>query len=137
MTYRLVFDDGFDMTKGEVRLDLAKDRYGISSGYIWNIADLSENRPDPTSELAFDGYYKLSEGWTGKASGRYDFEASRATKAGLGLEFKNECVVVDLSLSRRFTSSTSVQPTTDFGLSVELAGIGGGTKAGPARRCSR
>ena len=137
VTNRLVFDDGFDMTKGEVRLDLAKDRYGISSGYIWNIADLSENRPDPTSELAFDGYYKLSEGWTGKASGRYDFEASRATKAGLGLEFKNECVVVDLSLSRRFTSSTSVQPTTDFGLSVELAGIGGGTKAGPARRCSR
>ena len=137
VTNRLVFDDGFDMTKGEVRLDLAKDRYGISSGYIWNIADLSENRPDPTSELAFDGYYKLSEGWTGKASGRYDFEASRATKAGLGLEFKNECVVVDLSLSRRFTSSTSMQPTTDFGLSVELAGIGGGTKAGPARRCSR
>ena len=137
VTNRLVFDDGFDMTKGEVRLDLAKDRYGISSGYIWNIADLSENRPDPTSELAFDGYYKLSEGWTGKASGRYDFEAGRATKAGVGLEFKNECVVVDLSLSRRFTSSTSVQPTTDFGLSVELAGIGGGTKAGPARRCSR
>ena len=137
VTNRLVFDDGFDMTKGEVRLDLAKDRYGISSGYIWTIADLSENRPDPTSELAFDGYYKLSDGWTGKASGRYDFEASRATKAGLGLEFKNECVVVDLSLSRRFTSSTSVQPTTDFGLSVELAGIGGGTKAGPARRCSR
>ena len=137
VTNRLVFDDGITMTKGEVRLDLAKDRYGISSGYIWTIADLSENRPDPISELAFDSYYKLSDSWTGKASGRYDFEASRATKAGLGLQFKNECVVVDLSLSRRFTSSTSVQPTTDFGLSVQLAGIGGGTKAGPARRCSR
>ena len=137
VTNRLVFDDAFDMTKGEVRLDLAKDRYGISSGYVWTVADLSENRPDPTSEFAFDGYYKLSEGWTGKASGRYDFEASRVSKAGLGLEFKNECVVVDLSLSRRFTSSTSVQPTTDFGLSVELAGFGGSTKAGPARRCSR
>ncbi len=137
MTNRLIFDDSFAMTKGEVRLDLAKDRYGISSGYVWAVADLSENRPDPTSELAFDAYYKLSEGWTGKASGRYDFEASRATRAGLGMEFKNECVVVDLSLSRRFTSSTSVQPTTDFGISVELAGFGGATKAGPARRCVR
>lgn len=137
VTNRLVFDDGFDMTKGEVRLDLAKDRYGISSGYIWTIADLSENRPDPTSELAFDGYYKLSESWLSKASARYDFDASRATKAGLGLQYKSECVVVDLSLSRRFTSSTSVQPTTDFGLQVELAGFGGGTKAGPARSCSR
>ena len=137
VTNRMVFDSGFDVSKGEVRLDLAKDKYGISSGYIWTVADLSENRPDPTSELAFDGYYKISDGWTGKASGRYDFEASRATKAGLGLEFKNECVVVDLSLSRRFTSSTSVQPTTDFGLSVELAGFGGSTKAGPARMCGR
>ena len=137
VTNRLVFDDGFDMTKGEVRLDLTKDRYGISSGYVWTVADITENRPDPTSELAFDSYYNFSDNWTGKASGRYDFEASRATKAGLGLVFKNECVVVDLSLSRRFTSSTSVRPTTDFGLSVELAGIGGGTKAGPARGCSR
>lgn len=137
VTNRLVFDDSFDMTKGEVRLDMAKDRYGISSGYVWAVADVTENRPDPTSELAFDAYYKLSDGWTGKASGRYDFEASRATKAGLGLEFKNECVVVDLSLSRRFTSSTSVQPTTDFGLTVELAGFGGGVKPGAARRCSR
>lgn len=137
MTNRLVFDDGFAVTKAELRMDLAKDRYGISSGYVWTVADLTENRPDPTSELAFDAYYKLSEGWTGKASGRYDFEASRATRAGLGAEFRNECVVVDLSLSRRFTSSTSVQPTTNFGISVELAGFGGGTKAGPARQCGR
>ncbi len=137
VTNRLVFDDGFDMTKGEMRLEVAKERYGISSGYVWTVADLSENRPDPTSELAFDAYYKLSDGWTGKASGRYDFEASRATRAGLGLAYKSECVLVDLSLSRRFTSSTSVQPTTDFGVTVELTGFGAGTKAGPARRCSR
>jgi LPS-assembly protein len=137
VTNRLIFDSDFSASKGEVRLDIAKDKYGLSSGYIWTVADATENRPDPTSELAFEGYYKISDGWTGKASGRYDFETSRATRAGLGLEYKNECVVVDLSLSRRFTSSTSVQPTTDFGLSVELAGFGGGTTAGPARRCSR
>jgi LPS-assembly protein len=137
VTNRLVFDDTFDLTKGEVRLDFPKERYGISSGYVWAVADASENRPDPTSELTFDAYYKLSEGWTSKASGRYDFEADRATRAGIGFEYKNECVLVDLSLSRRFTSSTSVEPTTDFGLSVELVGFGSGAKAGPARRCNR
>jgi LPS-assembly protein len=137
VTNRLVFDDTFDIAKGEVRLDLAKARYGISSGYVWTVADASENRPDPTSEFTFDAYYKLSDGWTSRASGRYDFEADRATHAGFGLEYKNECVLVDLSLSRRFTSSTSVEPTTDFGLSVELIGFGSGAIAGPARRCSR
>jgi LPS-assembly protein len=137
VTNRLVFDDTFDLTKGEVRLDFPTERYGISSGYVWTVADASENRPDPTSELTFDAYYKLSDGWTSKASGRYDFEANRATRAGFGIEYKNECVLVDLSLSRRFTSSTSVEPTTDFGLSVELVGFGSGATAGPARRCSR
>ena len=68
-------------------------------------------------------------------SGRYDFEADRATRAGVGLEFRNECLLVDLSLSRRFTTSTSVKPTTDFGLSVDLLGFGGSAKPGPARRC--
>jgi LPS-assembly protein len=79
----------------------------------------------------------LNGTWTARAASRYDFEAERMAKAGLGLTFKNECLLVDLSLSRRFTSSTSVTPTTDFGLSVELLGFGGGTEAGPARQCRR
>lgn len=137
ITNRLVFDDGLSLTKGEVRLDLPQERYGLSSGYVWAVADSTENRPDRTSELTYDAFYKLSDRWTSKASGRYDFEADRASQAGLGLEFKSECVLVDLSLSRRFTSSTSVEPTTDFGLSVELIGFGGGTVPGPARKCSR
>jgi len=137
ITNRLVFDDTFAVTKGEVRLDVPGSKYGVSSGYVWAAADSTENRPDPISELSFDAFYKLSDGWTSKASGRYDFEANRASQAGLGLEYKSECVLVDLSLSRRFTSSSSVEPTTDFGLSVELIGFGSGASPGPARKCSR
>ena len=137
ITQRLVFDDTFAVTKGEMRLELPQEKYGISSGYVWTVADVSENRPDRTSELTLDAFYKLSDRWTSKASTRFDFEADRASQAGLGLEFKSECVLVDLSLSRRFTSSTSVDPTTDFGLSVELIGFGSGTVPGPARKCSR
>ena len=137
ITNRLVFDDAFSMTKGEVLLDLPRESYGLRSGYVWAVADATENRPDAISELSFDAYYKLAEGWTSKVSGRYDFEASRASQAGLGLEYKSECVLVDLSLSRRFTSSSSVEPTTDFGLSVELIGFGSGALPGPARKCNR
>ena len=61
----------------------------------------------------------------------------RGTIAGLGLAYQNECITVDVSLSRRFTSSTSVEPTTDFSLSVGLLGFGNGTQAGPARVCRR
>lgn len=66
---------------------------------------------------------------------RYDFAADRAASAGLNLAFRNECLKLDLAVSRRFTSSTSVRPTTDFGLSVDLLGFGGKAKRGPAAAC--
>jgi LPS-assembly protein len=94
-----------------------------------------ENRPDPIREITFDARYRASDYVTAKLSGSYDFAASRGTLAALGVEFRTDCVAVDLSLSRRFTSSTSVTPTTDFGLSVELIGFGGSGAPGPARRC--
>ncbi len=137
MTNRLILDDDFDLSKAEMRLDLSRERYGLSSSYVMVQADPQENRPKRTQELVFDGRYTLAGNWTGKATGRYDFVANRAASAGVGVEFRNECLLVDLSLSRRFTSSTTVRPTTDFGLQVDLLGFGGAGKAGPARTCRR
>ncbi|MFN4153255.1 MAG: LPS-assembly protein LptD [Paracoccaceae bacterium] len=137
ITQRLLIDDNLKMTKSETRLALAGERYGLSGSYVFLGADPLEDRPADIAELAFDGSYKVNEVWTARAQARYDIEAKRANRAGLGLQFRNECVSVDLSLSRRFTSSTSVKPTTDFGLSVDLVGFGAGTSAGPARSCRR
>ncbi|MGB8814784.1 MAG: LPS-assembly protein LptD, partial [Paracoccaceae bacterium] len=137
ITNRLLLNDGFDLTKAEMRMDLNRERYGLSSSYIWMVADSTENRSLDTSELYLDGRYTLTPNWTAKATGRYDFISDRATSAGLGLQFRNECLKVDLSLSRRFTSSTSVKPTTDFDLAVDLLGFGGGSAPGPARTCRR
>ena len=107
----------------------------LSSSLIWAVADPLEDRPDPTQEITFDARRKLTPNLTAKVSGRYDFVGDQGTLAGLGLEFLNECVRFDVSLSRRFTSSTSVTPTTDFGLSLDLVGFGGGVTGGPARSC--
>jgi LPS-assembly protein len=99
------------------------------------LADAKEDREFPVSELELEGRVKLSPNWTARADARYDFTADRAATAGLRVEWRNECVRVDLSLSRQFTSSTSVRPTTDVGLSVELLGFGGASSPGPARAC--
>ncbi len=137
ITNRLILNNDFGLSKAEMRLDLTQEKYGLSSSYVLVRADPQENRLIDAQELVFDGRYTLAGNWTGKASGRYDFVADRAASAGLGLEFRNECLSVDVSLSRRFTSSTNVKPTTDFGLQVDLLGFGGGGKAGPARTCRR
>lgn len=137
LAQRMVVGDGLTLTKSETRLSLEGDGFGLSGSYLWIVDDPDEDRPAPISELLLNGSYDVGEGWTVLGETRYDFEANRAARAGVGLQFRNECVNVDVSLSRRFTSSTSVKPTTDFGLSVDLVGFGSGTAAGPARSCRR
>ena len=135
VTGRLVMDEDLSVTKGEARVTLNGPKTAIATSVIWAVADPLENRPDPTQEFTFDARRKVTPNWTAKLSGRYDFVADRGTVAGMGLEFLNECVRFDVSLSRRFTSSTSVNPTTDFGLSLDLVGFGRGVTGGPARTC--
>jgi len=135
ITGRLVMDDGLSLTKGEARVTLNGPKTSVATSMIWAVADPLENRPDPTRELSVDARRKLNPSWAATFSGRYDFVTDQGTLAGLGLEFLNECVRFDVYLSRRFTSSTSVSPTTDFGLSLDLVGFGSGGAAGPARAC--
>lgn len=137
LTTRAIFDDAFTFSKAEARLDLNREKLDLSTGYVFAVADPLENRPDPIREVTLAAQYKITPNWTGKAAGRYNFVDQSGTTAALGVEFRNECMRVDLSLSRRFTSSTTVKPTTDFGLSVDLIGFGSGVVAGPARTCRR
>lgn len=136
LTSRLLLDDGFGLTKAEMLLAHDQPRYGLEAGLLYHKADPAEGRAIDTREVVFDGRVALGQGgWQAQLSNRYDLEAKRASNAALGLLFRNECLSVDLSLSRRFTSSTSVRPTTDLSVSLELLGFGGSTTPGPSRQC--
>jgi LPS-assembly protein len=136
LTSRLLLDDSFGLTKAEMLLAHDQPRYGLEAGLLYHQADVDEGRTIDTREVVFDGRVALGRGgWQARLSNRYDLEANRASNAGLGLVFRNECLSVDLSLSRRFTSSTSVRPTTDLSVSLELLGFGGSTAPGPSRQC--
>ncbi|SEW19627.1 LPS-assembly protein [Aliiroseovarius sediminilitoris] len=132
---RALLDDDFGITKSETRAAYLADDFEFSAAHIWVIEDSAENRPDPTHELRLDGAYQISDFWRVSADGSFDLEAQQATRAGLGLRYQNECIFVDLSLSRRFTSSINVTPTTDFGFKVELTGFGG-ARGKTSNKCS-
>ncbi|WP_413870392.1 LPS-assembly protein LptD [Albidovulum sp.] len=123
---RMTFDDDLDVSREELIIGYATPRLDLSAGYLWLVADPAENRALPTSELIIDAGWDIGRSWRGSLTGRYDFEAERATRAALGLAWRTDCATVDLSLSRRFTSSTSVKADTDINLSVILHGIGAG-----------
>ena len=135
---RAVFDDSFSISREELRIAFDAERYDLAAGYLWLVADPAEGRNQPSSELVLDAGWDMAQNWRGSLAGRYDFEAARATRASLGLAYLTECVTVDLSLSRRFTSSTSVKADTDINLSVILHGFGSGTDGRNYRRgCAR
>jgi len=123
ITARGLLDDSFGFSKAELRGDWDHKRVDLSSTYLWLRADTAEGRPDPVSEIWFDGRYEISPRWNASANMRYDLSDSRATTAGIGFVYRNECVTVDISLNRRYTSSTSVEPSTDFGFTIALNGF--------------
>lgn len=123
VTVRGLMDWGFDFSKAELRGDWRGDRTTLSTSYIWLGIDPQESRPKETSEIWFDGSYIFNPNWTARANLRYDISDDLATRAGVGLIYRNECVTVDLSLNRRFTSSSSVEPSTDFGFTISLNGF--------------
>lgn len=123
LTARGLLDGSLNFSKVEVRGSWTDDRTNVSGTYLWLGRDLAENRTLAVSEFWFDGAYKVNPNWTASANIRYDIEDSRATRAGVGFIYQNECVSVNISVNRRYTSSTSVEPSTDFGFTIALSGF--------------
>jgi LPS-assembly protein len=123
LTARGLFDEGYATTKAAARASWQNENADIGATYIWLRRDLAENRDNTISEWAVDGSYRLSRHWTGSANWRYDVASDRNVTAGIGLTYTNECVEAKFSASRRFTSSTILEPSTNFALTVALRGF--------------
>jgi len=134
---RALFDDGFDFTKNDLRFDWSTAKLDVNTSYVWIVADPAEERYENSSEWNMGASYRFRDNWTGRAKWRYDFVNNEPLSTGLGLVYSNECISVDLSVSRRFTSTTNSDAQTSAGLMVSLAGFGARGDATRARRCAR
>ena len=123
LTARRLFNGINDTTKAEARASWNNEQTAIGATYIWLDRAPAENRAATISEWAFDASYRLSQHWIGSADWRYDVATDNSVRAGVGLTYRNECVDVTLSASRRFTSSNFLAPSTDIRLTVGLRGF--------------
>lgn len=96
----------------------------LDATYLLLLADPLEDRDESQAEWRFEGSYRISRHWTGSGEWRYDLADRRVDRAGLGLQYRNECVQVGASVLRRFASSTNLEPSTEFDLTVALTGFG-------------
>ena len=136
LTTRSLVSDQLDLSSSETRFSWQNTRAQISGAHLWRAAELTDDLVDDLSELTLDTSFSLTRFIRANTEWRYDAEEGETTRAGVGLTFENECLQVDLSLSRRFTSSSNVDPSTQFNLRVALAGLGtGGERRPPRRQC--
>ncbi len=122
-TGRGLFNNGFDVSKAEARAGWRNAKMAFGASYIWLGADPLEDRAATVSEWSIDGSYRIARHWTGTANLRYDVATNTTAQAGIGLQYRNECVDITLSASRRFTSSIILTPSTDFSFTVGLRGF--------------
>ncbi|MFU8882754.1 MAG: LPS-assembly protein LptD [Rhodobacterales bacterium] len=136
LSTRTLHDGDLALSKAEARLMLQRQDFNLGASYVWLGTDLDEDRMATQSEWTLDGSYRFARHWTGSANVRYDVARDRTSAAGMGLGYRNECVELNLSLSRRFTSSAIVAPSTDIGFTVAIRGFGvGSTDASYKRTC--
>lgn len=127
---RSLWDDTDGLTVADSRIAWRNDWVSLGANYIWLGKDADEDRTSTISEWTVNSAFVLSDAWTLDLSARYDVAEDRPVRTGLGLQWKNECVTVDVSASRRFTSSSTVDPTTTFGISGSIGGFSSGRAAG-------
>ena len=133
---RSLIDDELNFNKTEARLSWRNDRIDLAAGYVWLPQDPTRERDTVASEWSTDASFQLTPNWSVSAAGRYDISADELARAGFGVGYRNECVTVDLSVSRRYTIIETVEPATEFGLSINLTGFSaGGSNGGPTGRC--
>ena len=123
-------------------------RRRCSAAYIYLAEDDSNPilGPQPeTNEFALDARYRVQPNWELRGLWRYDVASDSNLRAGAGITYGNECAEFDLSVSRRYTSSDNLPPSTSIGFNLRLAGIGddgenetgrrgSARRAGPERR---
>jgi LPS-assembly protein len=137
---RSLFDGGtLDFQRNEFAMAYDNARAGFRAAYIYLAQDDSDpvigNQPE-TSEVALNARYRVRPNWEVRGLWRYDASAHSPLRAGAGITYGNECTEFDLSVSRRYTSSDNVPPSTSIGFSLRLAGIGeSGNRKWPERVC--
>lgn len=137
MGLRLLVDDARRVSRSEVSLHWTGRRgTSIDSRFLYVPANAAEARPTALNALSVDLGHRFDSGWRGSLGWDYDLGTREWGTARTGLEFRNECLAVDLSLSRRFATSTNLTPSTRFGLRVQLLGLTG-RSPGPAGRSCR
>ena len=132
----VLLDSSLQPTTNETRLSVNAWNLILSSNYVWQSADATDDLTEDLSALGAAATYVLNETWSSSFEVRQDFTADKTTYSEVGVGYQNECVRVDLSAVQKFRATTDEEPIISYQFSVELAGFGSGANAVRRGRCT-
>ncbi len=140
VTNRALVETDMKIRRNEFALYHDADWGYVGAGYTFLAEDDSNptlgDQPE-TNEFGLEASYRVHRNWDVRGLWRYDMATGSSLKAEGGITYGNECAEFDLSVSRRFTSSVNVPPSTSVSFVVRLAGLGNkGVEDWPSRTCT-
>jgi len=136
---RSLFNTSLSFRRAEFSVFYETRPVDLSAAYTLLAADDPNTVLGPVprrEELAMAARYRFAPNWELDLDYTYDIAEARSVSGAAGVTYGNDCAEIGLSVSRRFTTSNNVPPTTLFSLELRLAGIGASEPQDwPATRC--
>jgi LPS-assembly protein len=136
---RALFNEELSFERNEFALGFDGDMTDVVASYTYFAADDSNEilGPQPEiNEVGLEASYRFHPNWEVRGLWRYDVAAAEALRAEGGITYGNECAEFELSVSRRYTSSNNLPPSTSIKFGIQLAGLGDAeSRDWPSRTC--
>ena len=132
---RAVFDSDFGITKSESFVRHVDGSTEVAASYSRVAAGYSRLLPDPDEEVSRDVESVvlsvkrgLDRNWTFNTTFEYDFNKVGENTAGIGLEYRNQCLFVTLDAERQMRTESRPKADNKIQLKLSLAGFTGSPK---------
>lgn len=132
---RAVFDSDFGITKSETFVRHDDGSTELAAGYSRVVAGYSQLRRDEEDEekvmsgdvesVLMSARRDLDRNWAVNTTVEYDFNKVGENTAGIGLEYRNQCLFVTLDAERQMRTKTRLKADNKIQLKLSLAGFTG------------
>ena len=119
-----VYSKNFTLKRSNTALSVERPRYRIDSSLTNLLSDPSEGTNTDLKELTLKLESSLTQNWSGKVGLRRNMVNNEDINASVGLNFKNDCIDIDLSVSRRNTISNLLPKDSRIDLVINFGNIG-------------
>ncbi|QHQ34919.1 LPS-assembly protein LptD [Algicella marina] len=132
--------DSLTFRQGSFAIAYESVKFDVETGYVFLAADPQDQTMSllpERQEYRLSTRYRFAPHWEFTGEFRYDLAETRSILRKAGLTYGNECAEIAFSVSRRLATSGNVPTSTNFGLSLNLTGLGSRSNPEwPTRSCA-